>query len=235
MCGRYTLHVQLSFLADLFGFDKGGLNFAPSYNIAPTQEVLVVIGENNRREAQLMRWGLIPSWAKDPSIGNRMINARAETVSEKPSFRDALRKRRCLVPADGFYEWKRVANRRIPMRIVLKSEEPFAFAGLWEQWRSPFGETIRSCAIITTSANDIMEPIHDRMPVILPKDAWSLWLDTSVQDPARLTELLKPYSSDHMEFYPVSYLVNSPDNDSPEVIAPVPALFADLDGKVSET
>ena len=165
-----------------------------------------------------MRWGLIPSWAKDMSIGSRMINARAETVGEKPSFRNALRRRRCLVLADGFYEWQKLGKQKRPMRIVMQSGEPFAFAGLWETWRDPQGDVIPSCTIITTSANDTLGPIHDRMPVILPRDLEDLWLDNSVDDPDALTSVLTPYDDDAMEAYEVSPLVNSARNDGPEVV-----------------
>lgn len=219
MCGRYTLASQLSFLEERFEFEAGELAHSPQYNIAPTQEVLVVTNDRDR-QGEFMRWGLIPSWAKDASMGNRMVNARAETVGERPSFRVALRKRRCLVLADGFYEWRRQVNRRIPMRIVLKSREPFAFAGLWEQWKAPSGQFIRSCTIITTTANALMEPIHDRMPVILPKEAESIWLDSSIEDPGVLATLLGPYPAEEMDAYPVSTLVNSPRNSGPDCIEP---------------
>ena len=170
-----------------------------------------------------MRWGLIPSWAKDPSIGNRMINARAETVAEKPAFRSAVRRRRCLVLADGFYEWRRVAGGRTkrPMRIVLKTGEPFAFAGLWETWRDPAGGRIQSCAIVTTKANDLLKPIHDRMPVILPREVEPLWLDASVDEPDLLAYMFRPYDSNGMDAYEVSTLVNSAGNNVPDVMAPV--------------
>ena len=168
-----------------------------------------------------MRWGLIPSWAKSASIGSRMINARAETVAERPSFRTALRRRRCLVLADGFYEWQRNGAGRRPMRITMASGEPFAFAGLWDVWRDPRGETVRSCTIITTAANDLLSSIHDRMPVILPREMESLWLDHAMQDPAALTGVLTPYPVELMEVYEASTLVNSPSNDSPEVVVPV--------------
>ena len=226
MCGRYTLTAQLSFLADLFGFDAQGVSYAPSYNIPPTQEVLVVTAEGGRRQAQTMRWGLIPSWAKGLSMGNRAINARAETLDERPAFKEALTSRRCLVPADGFYEWRRQAGRSLPYRAVLRSGGPFAFAGLWDQWLSPDGELVRSCAIVTTSANEVMAPIHDRMPVILPRKYWEVWLDHRVQSVPFLKSLLKPYLSEEMCAYPVPPLVNSPLNNSPEVIehAPIPPM-----------
>ena len=165
--------------------------------------------------------GLIPSWAKDASVGNRLINARAETVAERNSFRSAFVRRRCLVLADGFYEWQRVGKARRPMRIVMKSGEPFAFAGLWDAWRDPNGGIVRSCTIITTEANELLRPIHNRMPVILPRDLESFWLDHDVEDWEVLSDVLVPYQSAEMDVYEVSSLVNRPGNDSPEVIVPV--------------
>lgn len=219
MCGRYSLATDISGLDDRFTFRGVDLPYKPRFNIAPTQEVLTVSREDEDNQAQFMKWGLIPFWAKDRSIGNRMINARAETVVEKPSFRQAFQKRRCLVIADGFYEWKKVPGGKVPMRITLKSGEPFGFAGLWETWKSPEGELVRSCTIITTSPNELMEPIHNRMPVILPRDAEAQWLDVGLSDTGLLRELLVPYPASEMEAYGVSNLVNSPKNDVPEVIA----------------
>ena len=218
MCGRYSLIADLGELARRFEFDGDWLKFESAYNVAPTQDVLTVVGGHARRGG-FMRWGLIPHWAKSASIGNRMINARAETVAEKPAFRDALRRRRCLVLADGFYEWQRTGGAKRPMRVVMRSGEPFAFAGLWSVWRDPDGNRIPSCAIITTAANDLLRPIHDRMPVILPRDMEKLWLDSSVDDPGALGSILTPYADETMEAYEVSTLVNSAANDSPEVIA----------------
>jgi putative SOS response-associated peptidase YedK len=168
-----------------------------------------------------MRWGLIPSWAKDPSIGNRMINARAETIAEKPAFRAALKKRRCLIPADGFFEWQKLGNVKQPVRIVLKSRQPFGFAGLWEQWVAPDGEGILSCTIITTEANELLKPIHDRMPVILMQDVEAVWLDPKIQETEKLLPLLRQYPPEQMEFYPVSREVNSPAHDTPDCIVPI--------------
>ena len=201
-----------------FEFDGDWAKFGLAYNVAPTQEVLTVVGGETRR-AGLMRWGLIPHWAKDPKIGARMINARSETVAEKPVFRDSLRRRRCLVLADGFYEWQRTGGSKRPMRIVMRTGEPFAFAGLWSVWRDPNGNRIPSCSIITTTANDLLSPIHDRMPVILPKALEGFWLDASVDDPGTLGSVLTPYADEAMEAYEVSTLVNSAANGGPEVIA----------------
>jgi putative SOS response-associated peptidase YedK len=166
----------------------------------------------------LLRWGLIPSWAKDPSMGDRMINARAETVAEKPSFRRALQKRRCLVLADGFYEWRKEGKTKTPMYIRLRSHEPFGFAGLWETWKSPEGEAIHSCTVITTTPNSLMESIHNRMPVILSREGESSWLDRAIETPERLLPLLIPYSANAMEAYAVSSMVNNPRNDAPACI-----------------
>ena len=217
MCGRYSLIMTIGELQNRFEFDGERLGYAPSYNIAPTQNVLTVVGGEQRR-AGYMRWGLIPSWAKDKSIGSRMINARAETVAEKPSFRNALTRRRCLIIADGFYEWQKVGAKKRTMRIVMQSGEPFAFAGLWETWRDPEGEVVPSCTIITTSANDILSPIHHRMPVILPREVEDFWLDDSVTDPEALISVLTPYDDDSMETYEVSPLVNNVRNNGPEVL-----------------
>ena len=224
MCGRYSLIADLGELAHRFEFDGDWDSFEAAYNIAPTQHVLTVREHgDDSREAAFMRWGLIPSWAKDPSVGARMINARAETVAERPAFRTALRRRRCLVLADGFYEWQRVAGSKAkrPMRIVLRSGEPFAFAGLWETWRNPTGERTQSCTIITTTANELLSPIHDRMPVILPRETEALWLNFALDDTGLLTSLLTPYASNAMDAYEVSPLVNSASNNSPEVMAKV--------------
>ena len=168
-----------------------------------------------------MRWGLIPSWAKSASGGSRMINARAETLAERPSFRTALQRRRCLVLADGFYEWQGKGSSKRPMRITTASGEPFAFAGLWDGWRDPKGEVVRSCTIITTSANELLSPIHDRMPVILTRELEPLWLDQDIQASAALTDVLVPHPANVMEAYEVSTLVNSPANDRPEMVVPV--------------
>jgi putative SOS response-associated peptidase YedK len=220
MCGRFTLTTNLGAIAKRFGVARFLEEVGPRYNMAPTQTVIVVSDDGTRHVTE-MRWGLIPSWAKDPTIGNRMINARAETVATKPAFRAALRKRRCLIPADGFYEWQPVGRRKQPVYITLKSWEPFSFARLWEAWTSPEGEEVRSCTIITTEANDLLKPIHDRMPVILTREAERVWLDPTIEDPARLLPLLTPYPAEEMEAYPVSLWVNNPLHDSRECIKPV--------------
>ena len=216
MCGRYSLIADLGELARRFEFEGDWLEFESSYNVAPTHNVLTVVGGEARR-AGFMRWGLIPHWAKDHRIGSRMINARAETAAEKPSFRDSLRRRRCLVLADGFYEWQRNGKEKRPMRVVMRSGEPFAFAGIWSVWKDPEGNRVPSCAIITTTANDVLEPIHERMPVVLPREMEQFWLDPSVEDPAAITDVLNPAPGDAMNAYEVSSLVNSVANNRAEV------------------
>jgi putative SOS response-associated peptidase YedK len=219
MCGRYTLTTPYQMLKELFELGDIPAEVGPRFNIAPTQQVAAIPNEPARRLA-LFRWGLVPFWAKDPKIGSQMINARAETVAEKPAFRNALRKRRCLILADGFYEWRKEGARKTPTYIRLSSHRPFAFAGLWESWKAPDGSSLLSCAIITTSANELMKPIHDRMPVILPPERQSVWLDPAEQDASLLTSLLAPFDSSRMEAYPVSTRVNSPANDAPDLLVP---------------
>ena len=225
MCGRFTLTADQDSFEDRFSLTRFDLGWVPSFNIAPTQEVLTVTNDGSENRPELMRWGLVPSWAKDPKIGNRMINARSETLAEKPSFRTAFKRRRCLIPADGFYEWKREGKAKKPMLITANPGGLFAFAGLWETWKQPDDSWLLTCAIITTSANEVMKSIHDRMPVILPRESEASWLDPEEQDTAMLSELLLPYDSDRMEAYEVSTLVNSPRNNFPEVIEPVATLF----------
>ncbi|MCY3634648.1 MAG: SOS response-associated peptidase [bacterium] len=220
MCGRYSLTASLQELAQRFEFDGEPEGFVPRYNVAPTQQVLTVVGGDTRR-AGFMRWGLIPSWSKDGPSSRPLINARAETVAEKPSFRGPLKNRRCLVLADGFYEWQKAGDAKRPMRITMRSGEPFAFAGLWSMWTDPEGNRIPSCTIITTAANDVLKPIHHRMPVILAEEAEDIWLDTALDDSDALSQLLEPYPDDALEAYEVSRLVNSASNDVPEVTAPV--------------
>ena len=225
MCGRFTLTADQDSFENRFSLTRFDLGWVPSFNIAPTQEVLTVTNDGGENRPELMRWGLVPSWAKDPKIGNRMINARSETLAEKPSFRTAFKRRRCLIPADGFYEWKREGKAKKPMLITANPGGLFAFAGLWETWKQPDDSWLLTCAIITTSANEFMKSIHDRMPVILPRESEASWLDPEEQDTAMLSELLLPYDSDRMEAYEVSTLVNSPRNNFPEVIEPVATLF----------
>ncbi|OKH27099.1 SOS response-associated peptidase [Chroogloeocystis siderophila] len=217
MCGRYTLTQSAEAIAAAFGLDAVP-EMEPRYNIAPTQSVPVILySPEKQRQLKLMRWGLIPSWAQDSSIGARLINARSETVSEKPSFRAAFRQRRCLVVADGFYEWQRQEHKKQPYYFQLQDKQPFGFAGLWEHWQSSDGEDINTCTILTTEANELMRSIHNRMPVILNPQDYTLWLNSAAQ-PTELQDLLRPYSSQAMNSYPVSTLVNKSTNNSPECI-----------------
>jgi putative SOS response-associated peptidase YedK len=217
MCGRFTRSQSSQALAAEFGVAEVAGDLGPSYNIAPTQKVAVLITDGVKRLVPV-RWGLVPSWAKDLSIGNKLINARAETVTEKASYRNAFKKRRCLVVADGFYEWQQMGETRRPVYIRLKSGKPFGFAGLYEVWQPPEGEAITTCTIITTEANDLMKPIHARMPVIIPRAQQDQWLDPSMGDRGQLLDMLKPYPAAEMEAYPVSKQVNSPSHNSPDCI-----------------
>ena len=220
MCGRYTLrHTTQQIVARFAVTDVVDATFAemradaPRYNIAPTQPIAVVT-ENSPRALQMMRWGLVPSWAKDPSIGSRLLNARAETLIEKPSFRTALSRRRCIIPADGFYEWKKAGKIKQPLRIRRKDDELFAFAGLWDEWQSPDGSPLRTCTIITVGANSVLADIHDRMPAMLRPEDEAAWLDGSTSAVPELLSLLAPYPDDEIEAYPVSLAVNSVANDN---------------------
>jgi putative SOS response-associated peptidase YedK len=215
MCGRYTLYTPVETLAEEFGLTGPLPNLQPNYNVAPTQEVpAVVAGNDGGRRLEMLRWGLISSWAEDPGIGSQMINARSETVAEKPSFRRAFKERRCLIPADGFYEWQKTNGSKQPYHVWMEGERPFAFAGLWESWNRSGGEEIRSYTILTTGANEFMNEIHHRMPVILPPDDYELWLDPDVHERDLLLPLLAPYAGE-MEAYPVGRKVNSPSNNEP--------------------
>ncbi|NNV06410.1 SOS response-associated peptidase [Geobacillus sp. C56-T2] len=219
MCGRFTLTAELETLQALFRFRYEG-SLAPRFNIAPSQEVLTVVAEKGERVGKMMRWGLVPFWAKDVRIGAKMINARAETVDEKASFRHAFKRRRCLILADGFYEWKKEGKTKVPYRFTLATGTPFAFAGLWERWEGASGP-LETCAIITTRANELIASIHDRMPVILPSERHDDWLDSSFDDSEYLKTFLQPYPSEQMRMYEVSALVNSPKNDVSACIEPV--------------
>ncbi len=222
MCGRFTLTLLLEELARAFPDFEPPERWEPRYNIAPTQEVPVVTNLG-KQKIEMSRWGLVPFWAKDPSIGNRMINARAETLAEKPSFRTAYRQRRCLVLADGFYEWRQEAEGpKTPFLVRMASGEPFAFAGLWELW-GPSDAPLHSCTIITTEPNALVAPIHDRMPVILPRSAYAEWLDPAEREPEGLQGLLGPYPASGMTAYPVSRHVNNPAHEDPKCVEPVSA------------
>lgn len=226
MCGRYTLKTPGDALAEQFGLDEVP-NLRPRYNIAPSQDVVCLrSGPERERSIAHLRWGLVPFWAKDPAIGNRMINARAETVADKPAFRAAFRKRRCLILADGFYEWARDAAGKQPWFISLAGGGAFAFAGLWETWKPRDGEDddgdrppLSSCTIITTEASDRISSIHHRMPVILPARDHTMWLDPGFEDIVRIRDVLRPNEAPDFDAWPVSTVVNSPRNDDPACVA----------------
>ncbi len=219
MCGRFSTTKKEEKLEERFNAKFYTETIEKRYNIAPTQRNPVITNHDPDR-IKLLRWGLIPFWAKDPAIGNKMINARAETLLEKPSFKNLVAKKRCLVLADSFYEWKKTPGGKIPFRIVLQNEEPFAFAGLWDSWKDPEGEMLHTFTIITVPPNELMESIHNRMPAILLPEHESLWIDPKLGAPD-VMDLLNPYPADDMKAYTVSTLVNSPANDVPEVVAPV--------------
>src|SRR5215210_6382691 len=219
MCGRYTLRTPVDSLVERFEIEEYPSSITPSFNIAPTQEVAAVLSEDDERHLEMLRWGLIPLWADDSGIGSRMINARSETAADKPSFRKAVKERRCLILADGFYEWQKMGNGKQPYYIRMEDGSPFALAGLWEVW-DKYGEEIRSCTILTTAANDLVGEIHHRMPVILPPENYDVWLDPDMREAEPLRDLLRPYRDEVMEAYPVSKKVNKPSNDEPSCIEP---------------
>ena len=222
MCGRFTLTTPPESLFEQFGLSGEIPGITPSYNVAPSREIPAVGADSEgERRLRLLRWGLVPHWAKDPEMGNRMINARAESVAEKPTFKAAFRRRRCLILADGFYEWRREGGSgpKQPYYIKMSDGSPYAFAGLWESWERD-GEKIRSCAIITTEANELVADIHHRMPVILASEDYAAWLDADSGEDGLLS-LLVPYPSEEMEAYPVSTHVNRPVNDDSGCVEPV--------------
>jgi putative SOS response-associated peptidase YedK len=221
MCGRYRLSRRKQVVEEYFGTVSGDEEWSPRYNIAPTQPILV-IRQNPKepvRELSLVRWGLIPSWAKDPSVAVKMINARSETAATKPAFRDALKSRRCLIPADGFYEWAKTAKGKQPYCFEVNDGELFAFAGLWDRWKDASGKTVDTCSILTTTPNAVTSPVHDRMPVILDPDGYDLWLDPGMRDAGAASELLKPFDARLMRCYPVSTRINHVANDDEECSA----------------
>lgn len=222
MCGRFTLTAEIEALKERFQALFTAREYIKRYNIAPSQMVLAVINDGQQNRMGYMRWGLIPFWAKDPSIGYRMINARAETIHEKPAFRNAFQKRRCLILADSFYEWEKDSGtkKKIPNRILLKTREPFAMAGLYEKWISPEKEEIFSCTILTTEANEMIRPLHDRMPVILDQEGEKHWLN-SRESPTFLQSLFVPYPAQEMEHYRVSQVVNNAKNETVDCIEPI--------------
>jgi putative SOS response-associated peptidase YedK len=217
MCGRFTQRADSKRIAREFEVAEVPAVEA-RYNIAPTQDVLAVHESLDGREATFYQWGLVPSWAKDASVGARLINARSETVQEKPSFREAFRKRRCIIPADGFYEWQRTGGRKQPFFFRIRDERPFGFAGLWERWEGEGGRVINSCAILTTEANEVLRPVHDRMPVILHPDDYELWLGGDARELDLVKEMLRRYPAGEMTCYPVGTLINSPRNQGEGLI-----------------
>jgi putative SOS response-associated peptidase YedK len=221
MCGRYTQRADAKKLAEAFGVAEVPA-VEPRYNIAPTQQILGVYESADGRQMRFYKWGLVPSWAKDASMGSRLINARSETVAEKPAFRDAFKKRRCIIPADGFYEWQKTEGRKQPFFFCLRDESPFGFAGLWERWEGDGGQVINSCTILTTEANEVLRPVHERMPVILHRDDYELWLDADVRKLDLVREVLRPYPAEEMKSYPVSPSINSPRSQGAELIERAP-------------
>lgn len=219
MCGRYALYAEERKLRRRFGVEPPE-ELRPRYNVAPTQMVPILRREGEERRFAMVRWGLVPHWAKSIDTGYSTINARAETVADKPTYRSAFRRRRCLIPADGFYEWQTRAGTKVkqPWFIALSDGEPMALAGLWERWTSPEGAPLDSCCIIVTAANDLMRPIHDRMPVILASEHWERWLDPDLKDPLSLLAVLTPFPAEAMTAWPVGTGVNSPRNDRPECV-----------------
>ena len=223
MCGRFTSKAKPVEIEREFGVTISDKKlFEPRYNIAPSQTIAAVVESGGERIVSGLKWGLIPHWSKDDSFASKLINARAETLAEKPSFREAFKKHRCIIPASGFYEWnKKGSGAKQPYYFYLKDKEIFGFAGLWEEWLDKTsGEIIETCAIITTEANQVLEPVHDRMPVILKPESYEQWLDTKENDTENLQKLLAPYPPAKMASYEVSKSVNAPGTDSPELIEP---------------
>lgn len=216
MCGRFTLFTDPELLAERFQASLPADELRPRYNAAPTQQLPVILNDGPPA-IQLLQWGLVPFWAKDPAIGSRMINARCETLTEKPAFRAAFKKRRCLVLADGFYEWQKTPDGKQPMRITLAAGEPFAMAGLWENWNAPDGSLLRTFTIITGEPNELVAPIHNRMPAILLPEHEAIWLDNAAE-PAIWQDILRPYPAERMTAYPVSRRVNFVGNDDAELV-----------------
>ena len=220
MCGRFVLEHSPDQLMKVYRFSSVP-DLSPRYNIAPSQQIAVVRQQNGGdRELTFLQWGLIPSWSKESAIGYKMINTRSETAHEKPSFKQALHARRCIIPASGFYEWQKAGKEKIPHYIHLRDGDIMSLAGLWERWKSPEGKELETCTILTTAANSLVKKLHDRMPVILHRAEFDLWLDRDIDDVKRLTELFHPYPSDQLEEYVVTRDVNSPTNDSPGCIIP---------------
>lgn len=219
MCGRFVQATPSEVIAEIFGLEEVP-PLAPRFNVAPTQPAAVVRTFEGKPQLVFMRWGLVPAWAKDPSIGNRLINARAETLGEKPAFRQALLRRRCVVPVTGFYEWRGSSKGKQPYFIRLKGGMPMVLAGLWEVWRPQEGPPLESFTIITTQANSLLAPLHDRMPAVLPQEGWRAWLDPGLGDASLLLPWLTPAPEWWLEFFPVSRAVNNPAHDAPDCLTP---------------
>jgi putative SOS response-associated peptidase YedK len=221
MCGRFAQKSDPKRLAGQFGVAEAPAAEA-RYNVAPTQDILCVRAGGDGREMTLLKWGLVPSWAKDAAMGARLINARGETVAEKPSFREAFKRRRCIVPADGFYEWRRQGSEKQPFFFRMRDDSPFGFAGLWERWEGDGGRVVNSCAILTTEANDVVRPVHERMPVILHREDYDLWLEDDARKRDLLAELLRPYPASEMTSHAVGPAVNSPRSQGESLVEQVP-------------
>ncbi|PET69444.1 hypothetical protein CN533_22880 [Priestia megaterium] len=224
MCGRFSLATDIYMLQEQFNFEfNDEVTINPRFNVAPSQQILTIGSNGGKRIGITMKWGLVPSWSKDSKIGYKMINARAEGIDQKPSFKTPFKRKRCLIVCDGFYEWKKEGTNKQPFRFVMEDGRPFAFAGLWDEWDKN-GEPLYSCTIITTTSNKITQEVHNRMPVILEEDAYDLWMDSEMNDTEYLKALLSPFPSKKMKSYPVSTIVNSPKNDVAECLSPVNSL-----------
>jgi putative SOS response-associated peptidase YedK len=217
MCGRFTFDIPLEVLVEIFGL-KEVMAVRSSYNIAPTQQVAVVRQVSDHNSLVPMKWGLVPHWAKDPAIGSQMINARAETVAEKPSFRHAIKYHRCIVPASGFFDWKHEGKSKQPYYFRMKNGRPFGFAGIWEEWKAPDGSLLDTFSILTTTANDLVATVHERMPVILPPEEYGTWLNKHLTDPEELKQFYEPFPAALLDAYQVSDRVNTVRNNGPENI-----------------
>jgi putative SOS response-associated peptidase YedK len=224
MCGRFSLATDISVLQEQFNFKwSNEITINPRFNVAPSQQILTIGSDGEKRIGTMMKWGLVPYWSNDTKIGYKMINARAEGIDEKPSFKTPFKRKRCLILSDGFYEWKKEEKKKQPFRFMMKDDRPFAFAGLWDQWDKD-GELLYSCTIITTTPNEMTQEVHNRMPVILEEDAYDLWIDAKMNDTEYLKSLLIPFPAEKMKSYPVSTLVNSPKNNVEECLSPINSL-----------
>ncbi|MCQ6560336.1 SOS response-associated peptidase [Paenibacillus mendelii] len=222
MCGRYTITVSLEELMLRYWIGETTVPFhRPKYNVAPGQMILAIVNDGERNRLGELKWGLVPSWADDPKIGNKMLNARAETVADKPAFKSLIRRKRCIIPADGFYEWKKDGGVKQPMRIVRRDRSLFSMAGLYDTWLAPDGAKLNTCTILTTTPNSLMSPIHDRMPVLLSPDNEVRWLDRRLQDPDLFVPLYRPYPAEELEAYPVAPGVGNVKQDEPACIEPI--------------